>query len=591
MLVRQSNPSLFVLMGTAAELAPELTRLLDGYHLKAAACVIVPSRDFSHLRAEINRIQQDFLQHRYATTGLARVGYVLHDATDLITLRQHVENILSPLYPSGLITDVYWLADETSTLDSDNRARISSMDVLSGGLPEAQVYLLSNLNSESRHTPWTDVLQTIALLTLFKDGEPREYAVPPDASRYNELLFLQNTGHTKPFLTAGSQRLQVPQKALRAFLLTSLLKPLPISPVSAPTPPLPKTTPWRPEEEYIYGIALPPEADRIIHDKMTRRVILSRLFGTRLDKAADMHPPQVDDLDTSDFDRLLQGFGLFDALEVTKPDGHWPNFLNNTIRGNEIAVATAEKNLQQWLGTPQDLKQLKTNRRRLNYFIQIPDYPYSLVAEYLRRTAEIRAYEKYGEMLQSLLAYVGEMFKKLEERHSHVQNTRAEFEYDARDLSAADSPIAKTDDYFAHLFKDYAGRNAQALRSLTQHYRNEVDLQKLDNYVTDHILKDPAFARSFTEMLTHVADDKSLTEWAVQSVHTHIRLRSGGAALYSEANLHMPADWAAQVKSGCEALGLGRVNLFTDSAANRVSALYHAGAFGPGDLYYADLYK
>jgi hypothetical protein len=591
-MIKQSNPVLFVMMGTAAESAPELTRLLDGYRIKAAACVIVPdTKDVSYLRTEINRIQQEFLAFPYATVGLARVGYILHDAEDLIPLRQQVENILSPLYPSGLITDIYWLTDETSTLENDSKNRNNTLNVLAGGLPEAQIYLLSNLNSKSRHTPWTDILQTITLLTLFKDGEPKEYAVPPDASRYNELLFLQNTNRGKPFLTAGSQRLQVPQKALRAFLINALLQPLPIPSLSAPLLPLPKTTPWKPDGEFIYGIALPPEANHIIHDKMTRRLIINRLFGTRLSTLADMYAPITDDLTKLDFERLLDGFGLYDALEITNEKGHWPNFVNNAVRANAATLSAAEKSLQQWLDEPQDLKTLKTDKLRVSYLHQPVNYPYTLATEYLNRFANLRAYEKQGEQLSQMLTYIKEIHTRLEERQTAVTNARAIYEQDAETLTLTDTPLADTHEYFTNLFAGYARSNAETLRTLTRHYRKTVDLPALEEYTDAHILSDPVFARSFTEMLTYVADDKSITEWAIAAQHTHIRLRSGSTALYSEANLHMPTDWAAQVKRGYEAQGLGRANLFTDSTANRVSILFHAGAFGPDDLYYADLYR
>jgi len=593
-------------MGTAAELAPDLTRMLASYRLRAAACVIVPDvNDKTHLRAEINRIQRDYLQHSYATVGIARVGYVLHDAYELIAIREHVEDILSPLYPSSLITDVYWLTDETSTLETDRQHRRNAMEVLEDGFPDAQVYLLSNLNSASRYTPWVDVLQTIALLTLFKDGEPREYAVPPDASRYNEPLFLQNASRGKPFLTAGSQRLQIPRKALRALLLSALLKPLPIPPM--PAPPLTldstggKAALWKPDEEFLSGIALPPEADKIIRDKMTRRTIISRLFGSRLDTIADRDLPKPDGtppaelMEQSDFERLLSGFGLFDALEVTKQNGQWPIFISNMINNNEMAVSTAQKNLQTWLDTPQDLATLKADKLPLSFIQHTPHYPYTIAAEYLKRRFQIRSHKKYGEALTRIASHVNEINARLEERLKFITEIRVPYDRDAQALTADDTPLSDTRDYFLNLFAEYARRNTQALRDLLMYLREPLPADSptlpLEEYVDNRILTDPIFARSFTEMLTYVADDTSITEWAVKARHTHIRLRSGSSVLYGEANLHMPADWAAQVKWGCESQGLGRVNLFTDSATDRVSVLYHAGAFAPGDLYYADLYR
>ncbi|MCL2203364.1 MAG: hypothetical protein FWB88_05450 [Defluviitaleaceae bacterium] len=589
---QQSNPVLFVLIGAAAELAPELNRLLEGYRLEAADCVIVPDPgDSAHLRSEINRIQQDFLQHRYTTGGLIRVGYILQDAAQLKTLRNHVENILSPLYPSGLITDIYWLADETSTLDACSSSRKNSIKVLSKGLPDTQIYLLSNLNSESRHTPWAEVIQTITLLALFKDGEPGEYAAPPDASRYNEFLFLQNAGNGKPFLTAGSVRLQIPRKALRALLMTALLQPLPLTAPSMPPLDMPRISPWVPEEEYIYGLALPREALRVVTDGMTRGTILNRLFGTRLDAVADINPPQCDKIDDAILVESLDDYMLFDALDITKHDGHWPAHLRGILLNNEATKAAAEKSLEQWLDAAQELSKLKTDKRKLSTFYTVANYPYTLAMEYLKRIASIRAYALYSQLIHEMLERVAEIHARLGARHDAVEAEREAYGRDAQALTVTGSPLASTEDYFLGLFAQHARANAEILRQLTLRFKEEIPIDALEAYIDAHILQDPIFSRSFTEMLAHVADDKSLTEWAVNSRHLHIRLRSGSSALYNETNLHMSADWAAQVKYGYEAQGLGRANLFTDSATNRVSVLYHAGAFGPGDLYYADLYK
>ncbi|MCL2187384.1 MAG: hypothetical protein FWC16_01105 [Defluviitaleaceae bacterium] len=597
MIVAQSNPVLFVLAGEAANLAPDLTRLLESYHIKAADCVIVPDRDVTHLRAEINRIQQDFLQHRYATAGLARVGYILHDASYLLDLRAHVENILSPLYPSGLITDIYWLTNETSTLDNDRDNRTFSMEVLAKGLPEAQIYLLSNLNSESRHTPWAEVLNTIALLTLFKDGEPREYAAPPDASRYNEFLFLRNAGHEsasqrgKPFLTAGSQQLQIPQKALRALLLTALLNPLPLPVPEAPALNIPPVTPWKPDAEYIYGLALPPEAGKIITNGMARRTIISRLFGTRLDATAEMNPPKFVPPEANTIEALLDGYNLFDALEITREGGDWLQELHECIEENTRAVESAQMNLEKWLDAKQELKKLLTDKRKLAFYRQIPNYPYAIATEYVKRICNLQALTQYGEILQQYVHIIADINKKLVAREQAVKEVRKDYEQASTALTMAvsESPLAETDDYFLGLFAQYTAANEAEIRKLTLCYRDEISLNALEAYIETRLLADPIFARSFTEMLASVADDKVITEWVTAARHTHIRLRT--AALYSETNLHMPPMWAAQVKYGYEALGHGRANLFTDSSTHRVSVLYHVGSFSAADLYYADLYR
>ena len=593
MSVAQSNPVLFVLVGLAASLAPDLNRMLESYRLQAIDCVIVPDNDVTHLRAEINRIQQDFLTHRYATAGLVRVGYILHDASYFLDLRAHVENILSPLYPSGLITDIYWLTNETSTLDEDHNNRVSTMEVLAEGLPEAQIYMLSNLNSESHHTPWFDVLQTITMLTLFKDGEPREYAAPPDASRYNEFLFLRNADRGKPFLTAGSQQLKIPQKALHAVLLTALLSPLPLLAPEAPALNMSPITPWQPEAEYIYGLALPPESSKIITDGMTCRTIINRLFGERLNVASQMNPPLFDMPDPQVLTQSLDEYGLFEALAISSDEGLWLTVINEAIADNERAIQTAQQSLDKWLDARQDLKKMNADRRKFSFLHTVANYPYVLAAEYLRRINALSAMTQRGEVLARYVQIINDIHVMLEVKHQALKEIREPYETASTALvsNQSDSPLATTDNYFLGLFARHATENEATLRELTQSYREMVDLPALENYIKEVLLADPVFSRSFTDMLAQVADDKIITEWVTAQSHTHIRLRTGNANLYHEANLHMPPMWAAKVKYGYEAQGLGRANLFTDSAARGVSVVYHVGSFGAGDLYYADLYK
>lgn len=591
-MITQSNPVLFVMMGDTAALAPTLTRLLAAYRMGAADCVIVPDADFSHLRAEINRIQQDFLQYRYTTVGLARVCYVLHDAGFLLPLRTHVEAVVSPLYPSGLLTDVYWLTDESGTLERDIADRANSMAVLQDALPDAQTYLLSNLNSESRHTPWEEVLHTVTLLTLFKDGEPPQYPVSPDASRYNEYLFKQNTEQftgRKPFFTAGSAQLQVPQKALRALVMAALLSPLPVAAPPAPIVPLAQSTPASYEEEFIEGLALPVEAPQLITEGMPIRTILARLFGTRLGAITDAHPPATDENDLRALEQSMDDFCLYEAIDLTAPAGAWQTFINRAITDTQTQMDDAQAALDAWLDTRQSLKALKTDRRPLSFYFKQTLYPYKLAAQYLKRTAAQRAYVAQLEKHQALLTFVQKLHKKLEERAAMVQDVCRAYEADARGLTPAGTPLGGTSDYFVKLFTRHVRANVAAIRTLTRPLRTEIPQKELETYVENKLLPDPEFTRSFPELLAHIADDEAVTHWASAVRHTHIRLRSD--ALYTETNLHLSAERAADVKARYEALHPGRTNLFADSDADRISVLYHAGAFAPEDIYYAELYK
>ena len=592
-MTKQSNPVLFVLMGAAEVLSGPLTRLLEGYQVKATGCVKVPDpAKLTHIQGDIHYIQQAFLQHRYTTGGLIRVGYLIHgDASSLLTVRAHVEKCLLPLYPSGIITDIYWLTDETSALEQDRAARFASMEVLKNGLPEAQIYLLSNLNSNSHHSPWPDVLLTITLLTLFKDGEPREYVVSPDASRYNEFLFMQNAGAgtEKPFLTAGSGRLQVPEKALRALLITALLNQLPLPKTTAPPLPIPQVWPWIPKGDYIYGFALSPEAGGYALSGLTRKEMLAKFFDTRLDKVLDMNPPECDE--NPDVKLLLKDTLLFDALATIKHDGPWVVSIEAAMEENQKKIAAAELDFGLWAAATVDPPAIKSDKRRLLAFYSVPNFPYSLGLEYLQRLAELRGYKLLQERLESLLVDVFNLSEVYASRRLAVEKLRKPFEEEAAALTDGDTPFAATTTYFMDLFTRHAHANAEHLQMLTANLGTENPLPALDRYITTRLLTDPVFTRPFTELLSNVADGRSLTDWMSENRNTQIRLRTGSSTLYSEANVHMPTDWAANVKSTYEGRGYGRVNLFTEADANRVSVLYHAGAFGPDDLYYADLYR
>jgi len=82
----------------------------------------------------------------------------------------------------------------------------------------------------------------------------------------------------------------------------------------------------------------------------------------------------------------------------------------------------------------------------------------------------------------------------------------------------------------------------------------------------------------------------ALGEWTLQNRHYNIRLKIGYTSLHTEANLFMPANSgdirAEDVKKHYEGRGLGRMNLFAKTDANRVAILYHAGSFDLEDLYY-----
>jgi hypothetical protein len=588
--LQQSNPVLFVFVGETAAYAPELKAFLHAHRIAAADCVIAPGENTAHLRPEINRIQQEFLLHRYNSVGLVRINFILHNAALLLPLRECVNEILSPLYPSGLMTDIYWLADESGTMEKDANDRAVTMQILHEGLEDAQIYLLSNLDSDSRYVKWNEVLHTITLLTLFKDCEPPEYVASPDASRYNEHLFNRNTDREHGvFYTAGSARLQVPPQALKALLMTALLKPLPLSAPAAPPINFPTVKAHKYDEEYLHALALPPEAAQIITDKMRTGIILQRLFGTRLDWVNDQHPPAATEVSKDELEQLLDGFGLFEALEIAQIT--WAAAIEAEISENKDLLTEEKEYLEEWLDKVQSLRALKNDRRELAFYYKPTQYPHTLAGEYLKRKAKISALQKRGNMLHTLQNSLNEIIAHLQTRCEAVEDVRAAYEADAQSISIADTPLKSALEYFEQLFTRHARKNAEALRTLTLPLRTEIPITELDEYIDTKLMRDPDFARSFTEMLAHLADDTALTAWAAAARRTHIRLRTNAQALHTETNLHAAPKWAANVKTAFEAQGHGRMNLFADPLASRVSVLYHAGAFSLKDIYYADLYR
>jgi len=170
------------------------------------------------------------------------------------------------------------------------------------------------------------------------------------------------------------------------------------------------------------------------------------------------------------------------------------------------------------------------------------------------------------------------------------------------DAFAPFSPCAS--DYFRNLFNSFAHVNKDELVELSSGMTSsllqgefDVFIEKLDSYIDNNILSSDWFNRPIMDTMHDLVSTNgwgdistALGDWVFNHRHWNVRLKTGYSSLHTEINIYMPVQGAADVKRRYEDRGLGRMNLFADTHANRVAVLYHAGAFDLEDLYYESLY-
>ena len=612
-MMQQSNPVLFIFLGRSIRFMAPFTDILEGYGIEGAAFIKMEEHPHEEwIKDEVNRIQQEYIKRAYDSSGIIRVNYMLSEGYwNLAKLRGNLEKYVSMLYPSEIYTDIYWFLDDASALDGHTESRVRMMGAFNEQkAAKAQIYLLSNLDSNNVFTPEEEVLRTAALLSMFKDHEPDRYPVAPDASRYNEFLFAENAHAPQKgagFITAGCRSLQIPKKALTGFLVNQLLKmgsgdESPAGCGAEPHGFKPEPTKFSSivDPQYIYGVAIPDISDGEYGD-IPRRAVIMRLFGKRLDGVLEIYSSESVRLPSmGEFIKAMEALPFYYALDVLAVGGRWRFEVRQALEEAQEAAEAAELKLKKWLDASPDIKDVP--KRKLAWMFKSEDWPYRLAEEYLERRFRIDGLKAAARHLQLVLDHVALYHEKLLTYLSQVEEARNSLEWDKKALDESFSFIVPhVSEYFLALYKDYCGARAQVLRELTDpmaKYLREGKfydyVSQLADFVENKLLHD--MARPFTDLLSYLETGSKgrlpahLAEWAVRSRRFNLQLKTGYVSLYTEANMYMPESGAAKVKAAYESHGLGRMNLFVDNSAGRVDVLYQAGMFGLDDLYYKDLY-
>jgi len=585
----QSNPVLFIFLGSKVSLCDGFAEICADYGMAGSAAYI---RVHEHphdewFKDEINRVQKDFIRRTYGTNGVIRVSYVLGgDDWDLPKLRATVDKYLAMLYPLEIYTDVYWLVDDANAFDSRTDAQVRMMALFNGsGLPDAQVYIISNLDSNNSFAKQEDVLRTVALISLFKDFEPGEYPVPPDASRYNDFLFAENAhAPGKRFFTAACRSLEIPREALRAYLVGLMLDFRPPFEdkfdidgfLRAEIPDFAKIV----GRDYVYGLAVPSEVNR--ESFVSRAAAIERLFGERLDGVLEIYGSTAErSLDA--LRKAADGLPFYEAAELF--GGGWREAVNSAIDENAQSLSLAEDELRRWLAGELGKDGAK---RRLSFWQRQDAMPFRLAMSYLERANRIHALRVHGGYLTKVLGFIDEYHGNLLEYMRTVRAAREGFRAAAAGLDAAFETFLPGISKFFAMPQFDAEPMARHLRdgSFSSEY-----LVRLEAFAEKQL---PELLGSFGELLGYIADraplPQLLAEWAIRGRRYGVSLKTGDLGLYSEASIYMPGAYASDIKAAYESQGLGRVNLFADSRASRIDILYQAGTFNLDDLYYKDLY-
>ncbi|MCL2399670.1 MAG: hypothetical protein FWC91_08025 [Defluviitaleaceae bacterium] len=620
-MIVQSNPVLFILCGQTMAMQQPLMRIFADYGLKSVAFIApeaMPKEKW--LKNEINRVQQEFIKQSYNSSGIIRINYLLSgDSWDIPALRENIERYISMLYPAEIYTDIYWTLDDASALDGRTPNRIKTMsmlrEILSSGTSNEkndkipQVYLMSNLDSGNAPITMDEILRTIALLVLFKDYEPKEYPVAPDASLYNEFIFAENASeyHNGPgFWTAGIRSLHVPVESLKKLLTATLLN---WEKNRDETPPLPNFERYIHSEfasfskivdqEYIYGLAI-PDVNKENYNGFIREDVIEKLFGERLNDVLQMYDSKSVYLpDISNLKQTIEDLPFYCALDFLGDGGEWRTATDKVLSENKETLEYCVNDLKKWLAT--EHKTDAESRRRLSLLVQTDAWPYHLAEEYVERLFKINALQTLDNHLEQILAIINDCYDSLLQHLETVNQEKNELTEAVTELNNTFEPfIPCVSEYFLDLFEKYADSHEKELRALTsplaKHLRNDSfsdHIAQIEDFIERKLM--PNLEQSFTMLLSHLtASGKRFpvlfADWAMSRRHLNIQLNTGYVGLYTEANVFMPNFKASEIKSSYESQGIDRMNFFVDSKAQRIDVLYHAGTFNLDDLYYKELY-
>jgi len=595
------NPVLFVFLGLSSE---GFSDILNEYGLGSAVIAFESENQVNdeRIKNEVSKAQKVFIQKTYDSSGIIRINYIMSDDYwDLPQLFVKLEKYISMLYPSVIYTDVYWLLDDARAFEGQTPGRLKTMEALKKGLASTQIYILSNLDSNNFYSSPEDIMRTIVLLSMFKDYNPEEYPVAPDASRYNEFVFADNASYEgKHFLTAACRSLVVQRKALKSFLINILLdwnkneaSSFDIDRFAHSEQINLKVV----NEEYFYGLAIPTLKGNI---SGTNKAVVRQLFGERIESVFELYRDNCINLpDIEGFNLALEALPFYEALRVTGLEGGWRLTLSRALDECEKNLQESQKNLQKW----QDMQcKINGERRQLSPLHKVEAWPYRLAEEYLEQLLKIHALTLLKQHRQRALALLAEYHETLLGYQQILQASQAALLQDKAALDAEfEAFVPQVSDYFLGLFEEYEAARLKTLQALTDpmilHMREstfEDYVSKLDEFTEKSLI--PALQRPFRELLSYLEKKSKgrlpflLSEWAIKNRRFGVHLKIGYVGLYSEANVYMPSEIAAALKSNYESHGFGRMNLFADNKAERIDILYQAGSFNMDDLYYKDLY-
>ena len=611
----QSNPVIYISLGQGAGIWPHLSMALEAYAKGIAYIAARKTFDDLWVKSEVGRVWKEFLQQGQ-TADIVRVNYIL--GTDeagamFPKLCAYIEKYLSALYPASVLTDVYCVLDDDRLLENEDDRKLVMTMLKDEQTKDLNVYLLSNLTSQNVLIPNASIAHTIAMLTLFKDCIPDLYVTGADASRYNEIYFLDNCyakqGH---FLTASSLNVTIPQDGLKAILMTELLlfgkdTPLEISDTLDEAVFFETNIQQAPVKsiEYLLGMAIP----EVNHTSpLTRRQWITQLFGRRLElimetdmgTSAEAMPDSLPDF-------AAKEANLYDLLRYTGEGGIYEHYATAALENAQNDLHISEEKFRKWLDTAPSFEKgsPEAEKRRLSPLISQDLWPYVIASEYMLRLAHFQYWHDEIEVLKKRCSHVSDAHQELLQFLEQVNDTIARYTQKSQILDDTFAPFSpRASDYFRNLFKMYASSNYNELAELSTGMTTALIqgkfpqyLKRLDAYIDNHILPSKPFDRPIMDTLHeliatsgHSDISTALGEWVFNHRRWNIRLKTGYASLHTEINLFMPVQGAADVKRRYEERGFGRMNLFTDENANHVAVLYHAGAFDLEDLFYGSLY-
>ncbi|MCL2199148.1 MAG: hypothetical protein FWB80_09520 [Defluviitaleaceae bacterium] len=575
-----SNPVVFFTLGSCNDFPN---------HVSGAGYIKVPQNfDEDFIKTEVKRVWQEFLGVYKA--DILRANFFINADDTALNLPELIiaaEKYFSPLYPAGILGDVYCLFDDSNLIENTRAAALEMLNEIKGdGL---NIYLLSNLTSIASFVSKETIAQTVALLTLFKNSSPSLSVAEADASRYNELFFLKNcAARNGDFLTAGSVSLKVPQDALKSLLMAEILKydgtvsqPAPLK-----APAFPQKKPLK-TMEYLYGMAIP---DVSYSDTLTRDRWIKCFFGQKLDSLDN----DWAEADFEDENPIPKATSIYDILRNTSEGGLYEKAARENTENAIAALQAEEEKCAYWLAKPPEKTEYGT--RRLSPLKSQELLPYNLAHEYLRKQNDIHHIKEKIKILERQQRQIAKYHKKLKRYETEIKKTITEHEKKSEEINEMFKGFLSdnTTSYFREKFQAYAEAHEPEIAALQKEMleafeKNEFSKFKirLSDFIEKSILPSREFNLPIMEILQELIGDslpEALSEWVAQNNHLGIRLKTGYAKLHTEANLCIPSSQAFETKKCYEQRGLGRMNLF--ASENQISVLYHAGAFNLDELYW-----